>query len=86
MSMWANTQTIIIGKGLKISREDVMEELQGMNFDNEEPQVIKEMAMVTMRQKVEESMTIDMIAEILEDIRQRESEEKVLKVLHMVGE
>lgn len=63
-----------------------MEELQGMNFDNEEPQVIKEMAMVTMRQKVEESMTIDMIAEILEDIRQRESEEKVLKVLHMVGE
>lgn len=84
--MWANTQTIIIGKGLKISREDVMEELQGMNFDNEEPQSIKEMAMVTMRQKVEESMTIDMIAEILEDIRQRESEEKVLKVLHMVGE
>lgn len=84
--MWANTQTIIIGKGLKISREDVMEELQGMNFDNEELQAIKEMAMVTMRQKVEESMTIDMIAEILEDIRQRESEEKVLKVLHMVGE
>lgn len=84
--MWANTQTIIIGKGLKISREDVMEELQGMNFDNEEPQSIKEMAMVTMRQKVEESMTIDMIVEILEDIRQRESEEKVLKVQHMVGE
>lgn len=49
MLMWVNIQIIIIGKGLKISREDVMEEFQGMNFDNEEFQAIKEMVMVIMR-------------------------------------
>lgn len=84
--MWASTQRILIGGGLKISRRGVMVELQGMNIDNEEPQAIKEMAMVTMRQKEDGNMTIDMTAEILEDTRQRGSERKVLKVLHMVGE
>lgn len=84
--MWASTQRILIGGGLTISRQGVMVELQGMNIDNEEPQVIKEMAMVTMRQKEDGNMTIGMTAEILEDIRQRGSERKVLKVLPTVGE
>lgn len=84
--MWVDTQKILIGGGLKISRQGAMVEPQGMNIDNEEPRGIKKMAMVTMRQKEERSTTTGMTAETLENIRQRGNEERVQKVPHMVGE